>query len=115
VARLTSDFFVSHLIRRINNAGGFAAVARRGAAEAGAIYIVMRNRLGEISLYGPASQQSYDATHSDRLFQRLETVVDDESLDKFTIKEARFDPDFWMIDLEPAKENDMLPFEITTP
>ena len=45
--RLTSDFWVSALMRRVFAEGGFAAVARRGASEAGAVFVVTRNRVGQ--------------------------------------------------------------------
>ena len=38
-ARVKSDFWVSVLIRRVQIEGGFAYLARRGAPEAGAIFI----------------------------------------------------------------------------
>ena len=42
--RLTTDFWVSALMRRVFAEGGFAAVAKRGASEAGAVFVVTRNR-----------------------------------------------------------------------
>ena len=40
--RVTSEFFVSALIRRVFSSGGFAAVERRGATEAGAVFLRRR-------------------------------------------------------------------------
>ncbi|MEP2580565.1 MAG: DUF1491 family protein, partial [Roseibium sp.] len=37
--RVTSEFFVSALVRRVFGEGGFAAVSRRGAPEAGAVFV----------------------------------------------------------------------------
>ena len=58
--RVTSEFWVSAVTRRVFNAGGYAAVVRRGATEAGAIFVMVRSRDGTCNLFGPASQTSYD-------------------------------------------------------
>ena len=49
--RVTSDFYCSALLRRIFAAGGFAAVEKKGAAEAGAIFLKERRRDGTVTLY----------------------------------------------------------------
>ncbi|MET0943059.1 MAG: DUF1491 family protein, partial [Mesorhizobium sp.] len=43
--RVTSELWVSALTRRVFSGGGFAAILKRGAAEAGAVFILSRNRL----------------------------------------------------------------------
>ena len=75
--RLTTDFWVSALMRRVFGEGGFAAVAKRGASEAGAVFVVTRNRMGLSSLFGPAPQSAYDSARpDDRQFSSL--IVDAE-------------------------------------
>ena len=47
----------------------FAAVRRRGAEEAGAVFIKVNRLDGSAELYGPASQTLFDeAQPSDRMF-----------------------------------------------
>lgn len=99
--RVTTDLWVSALTRRVFSGGGFAAVARRGATEAGAVFLLARDRLGEVALYGPAPQTSYDSAKPDeRLFDRLEPVADAEALERKLEKESRFDPDIWIVEIE---------------
>ncbi len=113
MARLTSDFYVAHLMRRVAGAGGFAAILKKGASEAGAVYIVVRERFGALRLYGPAPQQAYQQDRpSDRYFLKLDAVTNDEDINKFVDSEARFDPDFWLVELEMDQAD--LPFEVTT-
>jgi hypothetical protein len=101
--RVTTDFWVSALLKRVFGAGGFAAVARRGSAEAGTVFIIVRDRLGAATLYGPAPQTSYDSAKPDeRNFQRLELREDDPAADSRLEKEARFDPDIWIVEIEPG-------------
>ncbi len=99
--RVTSDLWVSALLRRVFAAGGFAAVVSRGATEAGAVFVLARGRLGEIALYGPAPQTSYDsAKPDDRFFGLLATGEDASVFDARLEKEKRFDPDIWVVEIE---------------
>ncbi|MGB8819189.1 MAG: DUF1491 family protein [Rhizobiaceae bacterium] len=116
VSRLTSGFFVSQLVRRINGASGFGAIARAGADAAGAIYIVVRKRSGSLLLFGPAPQSGYGQSNDgDRLFQKVDGIVNDMDLSEFQTREERFDPDFWIVEIEPSSDADPLPFELIKP
>src|SRR5258708_35627932 len=66
--RLKSGIWVSAYLRRCNVEGVFAAVRRRGADEAGGIFIKI-NRLGGTGLlYGPAPQAAiYEGQTTGRL------------------------------------------------
>lgn len=99
--RVTTDFWVSSTVRRAFSAGGFAAVARRGASEAGAVMILRRDRFGEIRLHAPAPQASYgEARPDDRLFTEILRTDDEEAVRQRIEREARFDPDLWVVELE---------------
>lgn len=98
--RLTSDFWIAALVKRVFSAGGYAAVLSRGATEAGAVHIVTRNRFGDVALYLPAPQTSYDSSRPDeRLFTRADAATA-EDIDRRIEKERRFDPDVWVVELE---------------
>ncbi|MEQ1942247.1 DUF1491 family protein [Mesorhizobium sp. VNQ89] len=101
--RVTTDFWVSALVRRIFADGGFAAVVRRGATEAGAVFVVLRDRMGGVTLFGPAPQTSYDAAKPDERFFVRHELDGESALDKFLEKEGRFDPDIWVIEVEPGQ------------
>ena len=98
--RVTTEIWVSALMRRVFSAGGFAAVVQRGSAEAGAIYITTRNRLGELSLFSTAPQTSYDTSMpQERLFSRV-AEADNGQIEAKLEREKRFDPDIWIVELE---------------
>lgn len=100
--RLTSDFWVAALTRRVFSAGDFAAVLNKGAMEAGAVHILVRDRMGNVRLYRPAPQTSYDdAKPQDRLFSPAGDMEWD-TIEKWLEKERRFDPDAWIVELELA-------------
>jgi len=99
--RLRSDFFVFAYIRSRNAENAFAVVRRRGAAEAGAVFVCIDRRDGTVDLYGPAPQSAFDASTPERLFQRLTpdgaTPADVETR---LAREQRFDGDLWIVDVD---------------
>lgn len=113
--RVTTDLWVSALARRVFSTGGFAAVVKRGATEAGAVFILSRNR-GEVVLFGPAAQASYDIAKPDeRYFQRIGEDSDEAALDAKLEREKRFDPDLWILEIEPGNTSVEDLIEVTTP
>lgn len=98
--RLSSDFWVSALTKRLFAEGGFATVLQKGAREAGTIYILLRNRLGEQALYGPAAQAVYDEARPNERRFALIVQNGEEAIDKRLERERRFDPDFWLVEIE---------------
>ena len=101
--RVTTDFWVSALVKRVFSGGGFAAVAKRGATEAGAVFVIVRDRLGGAELFGPAPQTSYDTAKPDDRFFTRHALKDEAALDARLEKEKRFDPDIWVVEIEPGR------------
>lgn len=99
--RVTADLWVSALLRRVFSAGGFAAVVKRGATEAGAVFVLVRDRFGETSLFAPAPQTSYDSAKPDeRLFTPVASGEDMTAIEQRLEREKRFDPDIWVVEIE---------------
>jgi len=98
--RVTSDFFVSALIRRVFSSGGFAAVERKGATEAGAVFLRQRFRDGRETLYGPAPQSFFEERGDDRLFEIRAERAEPEAIAEIIARESRFDSDLWVVELE---------------
>ncbi|MBL8584876.1 MAG: DUF1491 family protein [Rhizobiaceae bacterium] len=102
--RVTSDLFVSALLRRVFGGGGFGAIVKRGATEAGSIFVLSRRDFQTVCVYGPAPQTSYAAdSPDDRLFALLMEGVPDQEAQERLDREIRFDPDVWIVEIEPAK------------
>ncbi|WP_075290420.1 DUF1491 family protein [Pararhizobium arenae] len=114
--RIKSDIFVSALVRRVFSAGEYAAVLRKGAAEAGAIFVLQRRRDGRATLYAPAPQSFFDDGEQDgRLFeQRLETD-DPGEIDGLIEREVRFDPDCWVVEIEVEEIGTLVPLSDEAP
>jgi len=102
--RLKSAIWVAAYLRRCNVEGVFAAVRRRGAEEAGAIFIKINRLDGTASLYGPAPQSAFDdARPSDRIFTAVlggTTPAPDADIEARLTREIRYDPDVWIIEAE---------------
>lgn len=99
--RLTSEFWVSALLRRASNAGAFCVIMKKGAVEAGAIFIVARLGGNDFDLFSPALQSSYEETDiSDRSFEKTLTAVSDIQIEEQLSKEQKFDSDIWIVEVE---------------
>jgi len=100
--RLRSDIFVAALLRRAQSAGAFAALRRRGAAEAGAIFVLVDRRDGAAALYGPAPSSEDAPPGVDRVFARMhaDAWCDPAALETRLQRELTFDPDLWIVEIE---------------
>lgn len=100
--RLKSAIFVAALIRRAQVEGAYAVVVRKGAEEAGAIFVKVARLDGTAALYGPAPQTAFDeAAPSDRKFSVLiEPGRPEQDADARLAREIRFDPDLFVVEIE---------------
>ena len=97
--RLRTDFWVSAYIRRCEIEGLVAVLRRRGAAEAGALYVKLDWLDGRATLFGPAPQSGSDG---DRRFIRLhkDEAIDPPDAETKLKREIGFDPDIWIVEVE---------------
>jgi len=100
--RLKSSIWVAAYLRRCQTAGVFGAVRRRGAEEAGAVFIKVALLDGNAALYVPAPQTVYDDSRPiERLFMPTsKQSLPEQSVEERLQKEIRFDPDAWIVEIE---------------
>ncbi len=99
--RITSSLWVGAYVRRCFIEGAFAAVARRGAEEAGAIFVIVDRLGGTADLYAPAPQASFaESRPSERMFQIVATDEPLADVNARIEREIRFDPDLWVVAVE---------------
>jgi hypothetical protein len=98
--RLKSGIWVAAYLRRCQIEGAFAAVRRRGAEEAGAIFIKLNRLDGTAELFGPAPQSAFDEQASTRVFTRCVALKADAEVEAYLVREIRFDPDVWIVEIE---------------
>ncbi len=101
--RLKSAIWVAAYVRRCHIEGAYAVVRRRGAEDAGAIFIKIARLDGTADLYGPAPQTAFDeARPSERAFSaclKTQPAAEAEA-EAYLAREMRFDPDIWIIEVE---------------
>jgi hypothetical protein len=99
--RLKSAIWVTAYVRRCHIEGAFAAVRRRGAEEAGAVFVKVSRLDGTADLYVPAPQSAFDqARPADRLFTQSFAAKPDADIETYLAREIRFDPDVWIVEVE---------------
>jgi hypothetical protein len=100
--RLKSSIWVAAYLRRCQTEGVFGAVRRRGAEEAGAVFVKVTLLDGNALLYAPAPQTFYDDSRPvERLFAPTsKEPIPEHSVEQRLAKEIRFDPDAWVVETE---------------
>jgi hypothetical protein len=97
---LRSDLWASAFVRRHNNLGEICVVARKGDPIAGQIYIEIDHLNGTVSLLTPAPSVAREEGDEDRLFVKRFDRVEPAKLQERIEREAKFDPDLWVLALE---------------
>src|SRR5207244_7235735 len=100
--RLKSSIWVAAYLRRCQTEGVFGAVRRRGAEEAGAVFVKVALLDGLAMLYVPAPQTVYDESRPiERIFMPTSPEpMPEASVEERLVKEIRFDPDAWIVETE---------------
>ena len=100
--RLKSAIWVAAYLRRCQTAGVFGAVRRRGAEEAGAVFVKVATLDGNAMLYVPAPQTVYDESRPiERIFTPMSPQpVPETSVEERLVREIKFDPDAWVVETE---------------
>jgi hypothetical protein len=101
--RLKSALWVAAYLRRCQVEGLHAVVRRRGAEEAGAVFVRICRLDGTSDLFGPAPQSAFAAAPAaDRAFSASLTQqpVPDAAVEAYLAREIKFDPDVWIVEVE---------------
>ena len=86
-------------MRRVQADGGFAAVLRKGDPDSGALTLVLRSR-GEFQ--GLLERVMGADFHYRWALVESAGSFGSDDLDRLVASKARFDPDFWLIELDIA-------------
>lgn len=99
--RLKSTIWVAAYVRRCQAEGAYALVRRKGSPEAGAIFVVLDHLDGRQTLFEPAPQSADKGEPGlDRVFMSVAGIEDGAGVSERLAREAKFDPDFWVVDVE---------------
>lgn len=98
MVELKAEIWAAALIRRAQAGGAFAAVARKGDADAGAVLVKVATLDGRARLYAPARDGE-----GERVWLDLSagTLGDEErAVDAHARRRAENDPDLWVVEIE---------------
>jgi hypothetical protein len=96
--QLRTEIWAMALVRRAEVAGAFAAVVRKGDADAGAVLVKVATLDGRARLYAPAQDGVGDRLWLDLSDGALGT--DEAAIDAYAAKRAATDRDLWIIEIE---------------
>ncbi len=101
--RLKTALWVAAYLRRCQVEGVSGVVRRRGAEEAGAVFVRINRLDGTSDLFGPAPQSAFDAVQgAARAFTpslAAQPMLDTE-VEAYLAREVKFDPDVWIVEVE---------------
>jgi hypothetical protein len=98
--RLKAEIWVHALLRRCFAQGLYGAVLRKGAAEAGAVYVVINRLDGTVKVLGPPPGSAIDEA-GDRLWTEvIPPVTSVPEVALFIARLVKFDPDIWVVEVE---------------
>lgn len=109
--RLKSAIWVAAYVRRCYVEGAAAVVRRRGAEEAGAIFVKISRLDGTAALFAPAPQAAFDeARPAERRFVSCLKggFVADPEVEARILREIEFDSDLWLVEVEDRQGRDFL-------
>ncbi len=93
---LSTDIWVSALIRRAELSGAFGMIIRKGDARAGAVLVKALNRpQGTARLYAEATRLDGERVWMQPVQSELEP-----DLDAYIERAARVDPDVWVVEID---------------
>ncbi len=95
---LSSDIWVSALLRRVGQAGSFAYIARRGDKSFGAVLVKVLNLRTRETYVLREAQKGEESVW----MQPVETQ-DEADLDAWIVRQTKYDPDIWVVEIEDAE------------
>lgn len=98
--RLKSEIWVAALLRRCQTEGLYGAVIRKGAAEAGAVYVVINHLDGTCDLLSPAPGPAYDERGERRFAREFPTSVTVTEVETVLQRRRKIDSDIWEVEIE---------------
>jgi hypothetical protein len=112
--RLRAEFWVKAYIRRCAVEGASAVVVRHGDDDAGAIFIKVDRLDGTCRLFGPAPAGLEGAESDRRWNELLSAGAGTAEADAVLAREARFDSDMWLIEVEDRRGRHFLDDSLVT-
>jgi len=93
---LSTDIWVGALLRRAEQGGAFAVVARKGDSRAGAVLVKILNRsAGTSRLLAEATRMD-----GEQVWMEPARSNQEPELDRYIERAVRIDPDLWVVEID---------------
>jgi hypothetical protein len=111
--RISAEVWVRSYLRRCSAAGIPAVIARHGDDRAGAIFLKVNHLDGRVQLFAPAPA-GLDVARGERRFVPCFDLgpVPEQEADAYFGRQADFDGDLWLIEIEDRQGRHLLDDEI---
>jgi hypothetical protein len=100
---LATDLWVSALVKRVEMAGSFATIARKGDARAGSVIVKVLN-LRSRDAYVLREAQ----TGEDTVWMRPVETLNEPDVDAYIERQIKYDPDLWVVEIEDKEGHNYL-------
>ena len=87
-------------MRRCNVEGKYCTIAAKGAAEAGAVFIIVNRLDGRFHLFGPAPGPAFDENGDRRFIEELPFPASEAAVAALLVRRKKFDSDLWVVEVE---------------
>jgi hypothetical protein len=98
--RIKAGIWVSAYIRRLNAMAVPALVVRRGDGDAGAVFIKLNALDGRVQILRPAASGIEAVEDARRWSPVFREAKPEAEADAYLARQAEFDPDLWVIEVE---------------
>jgi hypothetical protein len=98
-----TEIWVQGFLRRCAGEGLFCTVAARGAAEAGALFLIVNHLDGTFHLFGPAPGPAFDDLGERRWIEELPFPAKEREVAELLARRRKSDPDCWIVEVEDRK------------
>ena len=109
--RLKTGLWVAAYMRRCRSEGADAVLRRRGAEEAGAVFVKVSRLDGSAEVFAPAPQTAFDeARPADRAFVPAlkQQPVPEADAEAYLARQIKFDSDLWIVEVEDRSGRNFL-------
>lgn len=114
---VATEFWVQALIRRAELGGASAVVVRRGDAGAGAVLVKIYNSAERVArLYEEVFRgDRLSGEGGGRAWMQPKPGATEADLDAYAERQARFDPDLWVVEVEDRQGRHFLTEPVDEP
>ncbi len=97
---LKSEIWVQAFVRKCNGEGKFCTIVKKGAADAGAVFLIFNRLDGNFCLFGPAPGPAYDDNGDRRFIEELPHPTPEPDILALLARRKKFDADLWIVEIE---------------